>query len=215
MKKIIFILMILPFSFMLSSQGQYNEAMNKGMELLQKSNEKDQFLNAANHFERVAQVEKEKWLPGYYAAFAKAMAATQLSDPDAIEEMLDGAQVSLDGASAIDKSNSEINALQGFIHMLRIAVDPMIRGQQYSGMSAASLQKARSLNPKNPRAIHLLAQLSFGTAQFLGSGTAEACQLNENALALFDAEESAKADASFDPSWVKEMAESFKKQCVN
>ncbi|NNF34586.1 MAG: hypothetical protein HKN68_10780 [Saprospiraceae bacterium] len=215
MKKTIILILMMSFSVGIWAQNPYVESMMKGMELIKKAQGKDQYITAANHFDRIAQVEKEQWHPAYHAAFSKAIAATQVSDPSMIEEFLDGAQSSLDNASSIIDNHSEILALQGFIHMLRIGVDPMTRAQQYSGMSSASLQKAIALDENNPRAIFLLAQLSYGTAQFFGSGTEEACQLNEKALALFAAEEKNKKDASFDPQWGRNMSESFKEQCAN
>ncbi len=215
MKKTLFLCLLMISSFVLSSQNPYVESMVKGMQLLQGAQNKDQFVEAANHFDRIAQVEKEQWHPAYHASFAKTIAATQVSDHNMIEKLLDEAQASLDQAAAMIDHNSEILTIQGFIHMLRIGVDPMTRGPQYSGMSSASFQKAIDLDENNPRATYLLAQLSHGTAQFFGSGTEEACQLNEKALALFAAEEKNKNEASFDPKWGKKMAESFKEQCAN
>ena len=45
-----------------------------------------------------------------------------------------------------------------------------------------SLGGALSLNPENPRALALIAQTQYGTAQFLGSPTTEACATNASAL---------------------------------
>lgn len=206
---------MMSFSVGIWAQNPYVESMMKGMELLKKAQSKDQYITAANHFDRIAQVEKEQWHPAYYASLTKTLAAANVSDHNMIEELLDDAQGSLDQAFSIVGDHSEILALQGFIHMLRIGVDPMTRGQQYSAMSSTSLQKAMGLNPNNPRAAFLLAQLSYGTAQLLGSGTEQACQLNERALSLFTEETENKEKASFDPTWGKNMSESFKKQCVN
>jgi len=208
-------MLMMSVSIMVSSQNPYVKSMIEGMELLQKAQDKDQYLAAANHFDRIAQVEKEQWHPGYHAAFAKIIAASNVSDPDMIEKFLDEAQLSLDRASEITGDHSEILALQGFIHMLRIGVDPMTRGQQFSAMSSAALQKAMAMNPNNPRAAYLMAQLSYGTAQFLGSGTEQACQLNEKALGIFSSESENKKKTSFDPTWGKNMSESFKDQCAN
>jgi hypothetical protein len=215
MKKSFFTLILFSVSFTLSSQNLYVESMKNGMELLQKAQTYEELFSAANHFERIAQVEKEKWHPAYHASFAYTIAAARVSDPKMIEEILDSAQKSLDQAATLDDKNSEILTLQGFIYMLRIGVDPVTRGQQYSGMSSASLQKAKAMDANNPRAAYLLAQLSFGTAQFFGSSSEEACRLNERALALFASEQTTKSNPSFDPLWGKDMAESFKMKCAN
>jgi tetratricopeptide (TPR) repeat protein len=215
MKKLMFVFYVLLNCLLISAQNSYTNAMVTGMELIKNAQSKGQYLEAANHFERIARVEKEQWFPAYHAAFARAIAASNSTDPAEIDQLLDKALSNLDQAASLVVENSEIFALQGFIHMLRIAVDPMTRGQQYSGMSAAALQKALNMNENNPRASYLMAQLSYGTAQFFGSSTDEACQLNAKALSIFDSQPMPSENSTFDPSWGKRMAESFNKRCVN
>jgi hypothetical protein len=215
MKKLLLISFLAFSYFMISAQVSYSDAMTKGMEMIQKAQTKDQYLKVANHFDRIAQVEKKEWHPAYHAAYARSIGASYSSDPTVIDQLLDGAQSSLDQAANLVEEHSEILALQGFIHMLRIAADPMTRGQQYSGMSAASLQKALMMDSNNPRASFLMAQLSYGTAQFFGSSTEEACQLNAKALMLFESKQTNKEKTTFDPVWGKRMSESFNKECVN
>lgn len=193
----------------------YTRAMEEGMKLLSEVQGPEDFIVAANHFGRIAEVEKEKWHPPYYASYALSIAASMFSNPGQKDETLDAAQKYLDQIVQDDHNASEILALQGFVYMLRIAVDPAIRGQKYSGMSMATLQKAKALDSENPRALFLLAQLSYGTAQFFGSDTTESCQLNEKALRLFEEVENAKDSEVFDPVWGQSFAEEFKARCVN
>ena len=167
----------------------YIEAMAEGMTMLENAQSHEDLVAAANQFERIAEAETNKWHPSYYASFAMTMVAANQKDPAQIDSNLDAAQRFIDKASSVSENNAEILALQGFIYMLRIGVDPGTRGQQYSGMSVTFLQKAKAIEPENPRVLHLLAQLSFGTSMFFGSDTSEACNMNDIALERFEAVE--------------------------
>jgi cytochrome c-type biogenesis protein CcmH/NrfG len=94
--------------------------------------------------------------------------------------------------------------------MIRVTVDPATRGQQYSTLAYQSFNKAVAINPENPRALTLLAQMQFGTAQFFGSPTTEACATVTKALEKFAATSEPKPLA---PEWGKGMAEGLKGKC--
>jgi len=191
----------------------YTKAMTEGMTMLQNAQGPQDFIAAANKFERISEAEQDKWHPLYYASYAMTIVAAIEQDPSKKDENLDAAQAFIDKAASVDHNQSEVLALQGFIYMIRIGVDPASRGQQYSGMSAQSLQKAKAIEPENPRVLYMLAQLSFGTAQFFGSDSSEACDLNELAIEKFNAAEDIENDDPFAPNWGKNMAEGFKVQC--
>lgn len=212
MKKILFLVLgILIAVLAFADESQYEKAMKKSLELLDEAKGMDDFQEASNTFMRIADAEISKWLPAYYASYTMTVIAANEPDGKLKDEKLDIAQEYLDRASGLENDASEILALQGFIYMIRIGVDPATRGQTYSGKSAQALQKAKSINPQNPRALFMLAQLSFGTAQFFGSDTSEACNMNENALAQFDVEQD--GNDKFAPKWGRGQAEQFKTNC--
>jgi len=129
------------------------------------------------------------------------------------DQYLDQATAALARSKALvpAESESEVVTMEGFIHTIRLTVDPATRGPQYSGLAFQSLNKAVALNPKNPRALSLLAQMQYGTAKFFGSSTAEACETNRKALALF-AEEDTTSD-SIAPTWGLPVAQGMELQC--
>jgi hypothetical protein len=96
--------------------------------------------------------------------------------------------------------------------MIRIGVDPASRGQEYSMKSADALQKSKKINPENPRALFMMAQLSYGTARFFGSEITEACQLNDSAIDIFETSNQDKDN--FLPQWGRNQALEFKKRCL-
>ncbi len=73
-----------------------------------------------------------------------------------------------------------------------------------------SLGKANGLNPENPRALALIAQMQFGTARFFKSPTTEACGTTAKALEKFATYKSPNALA---PVWGKSMTEELMGQC--
>ena len=73
-----------------------------------------------------------------------------------------------------------------------------------------TLGKALSMNPENPRALSLMAQMQYGTAQFFKSSTEEACATGRKAVEKF---ESYKNDNVLAPLWGKESALAFVKRC--
>ena len=163
-----------------------------------------------NGFQRIAQVEKEEWLPLYYAALACVEWQHQETSTEKKDDLLLRGRELADRAAVLQPGNSEILALQGYIAMMRLNIDPMNRAQELAPVAMGLLQRAVQTDPENPRARLLLAQMNFGTAVFFGAGTEGPCDELKEALGLF---EPAKQDAGLMPSWGREMAESLMSQC--
>ena len=106
---------------------------------------------------------------------------------------------------------TEIYALRGFSSMMRINVDPAVRGQEYATKAVGYLQQASQLNDQNPRVVLMMAQMQYGTAQFSGSDTAPICNQFKMAIELFDIE--TKKEGSIAPSWGRPLAVSMVNNC--
>ena len=193
-----------------ANDGKYIEAMSKQIEQVYKAQTLDELQSAVNTFDRIASAEKTKWEPLYYSAFGNIMMATREQESAKKDTYLDLALASIEKAKSIKPDDSEIVALEGFVHMMRLTVDPATRGQKYSGLAMQTFGKAVGLNPENPRALSLLAQMQFGTAQFFGSPTTEACVTLNKSLEKFSTE---KSENPLAPRWGKGMTEQLKKNC--
>lgn len=194
----------------LGSDGKYAEVMSKNIQTVYSSQAIAELQQAVNTFERIGAAEKTKWEPYYYAGFGYIMLANYEKESVKKDAYLDQATISINKAKKIIPNDAEIIALEGFVHMIRVTVDPASRGQQYAGLAMQTFGKAISLNPDNPRALALMAQMQLGTAEFLGSSTAEACATNAKALQKF---ESFKSSNAFSPQWGKAMAENILSKC--
>ncbi len=189
---------------------KYNEAMSRNIQTVYTAESLSTLQNAVNALERIGQAEKTKWEPYYYAAFGYVMMATREQAMKTKDVYLDQASKNIDKAAALKQDDAEIISLEGFVHMIRISVDPASRGQQYSALGSQAFGKALSIDGENPRALALMAQMQFGTAQFLSSPTTEACATNDAALQKFA---TFKSNNPLAPQWGRAMALELKSKC--
>ena len=201
---------LLASACMLQAQDQFTGAMLKNIDALYHAKTIDEYQASVNAFERIAAAEKNKYEPYYYAGFGNIMIAANESEASQKDNYLDLAAKAIEKASKLKPNDSEIIALEGFVHMIRVNVDPASRGQEYSGKAFTAFNKALSLDPENPRALALLGRMQLGTAKFFGSDTREACTTSGKALDKFD---SYKPTASLAPHWGKAIAEEVKANC--
>ena len=207
---LIALLMLTVIQVTSANDAKFVEAMKKNIEALNNAQSIEEFQGIVNTFERIGSAEKAKWEPQYYAAFGYIMMANREKEASKKDSYLDQAMAAIEKAKAIVPNESEVIALEGFAYMIRVTVDPATRGPQFAGQSMQSFAKAAALNPENPRALALTAQMQYGTAQFFGSSTAEACETITKAIEKFD---TFKSENPLAPAWGRPMAEKLKAQC--
>jgi tetratricopeptide (TPR) repeat protein len=198
------------FSVAVANDGKYVEAMQKNIKTIYEAKTISDFQQAVNAFERIASVETAKWEPLYYVAFGNIMMSNAEGDKVKKDQYLDLASEAISKAAVINANESEIVALEGFVLMMRISIDPQSRGMMYAPGAMQAFNKALSLNPGNPRAMALLAQMQFGSAQFFGSPVTEACALNAKAHEQIL---KYRSENPLAPSWGKGMIESLMERC--
>ena len=202
MKKLIATLILVSlFSFGFANEA-YEKAMSLSIEKLFQVKSIPEYIDVANQFERISQIEKAEWLPLYYASFSYIMISFQEPDNAKKDAFLDQAQKYLDQAKAIDPNESELYMLQGFLYPSRINVDPMNRGMLYIGDMNKSLDKALELNPDNPRVYYLRATMTFHMPEAYGGGAFKALPLYVTADEKFKI---FRPKTVISPNWGKEM----------
>lgn len=193
-----------------ASESKYESAMAENINKIYNAKNLDEYQQVINVFDRIAQNETEKWEPLYYAAFGYIMMSNKSAQSTTKDKYLDLALEKVKSGLQLTPSEDELVALEGFIHMLRLAVDPATRGQKFAGLAMQNLNKAVSLDPTNPRALCLLGQMEMGTARFFGNDTNEACTKIQKAIELFSEQND---DNPIAPKWGEGNAKSAYDNC--
>jgi len=197
-------------SYGFPNDERYIAAMQKNIEAIYQAKTIDEFQASVNAFERIAGAETNKWEPLYYAAFGNLMMCVQEEDGSKKDQYIDNAMSMIEKGKLISPEESELFALEGFALMMRVTVDPSSRGPRFAALAVQAYERALKLNPENPRAWALLAQMQYGTAEFFGSSTAEACGSLQQAISWF---ETFKSENPLAPQWGRSMADRLKEKC--
>ena len=218
MKKVIF-LFFLFVCFIFSGFAQsdkYIKAMEERVAQVDQARTVEKWQELANSCERIGEAEKEQWLPFYYAAMSRVMMGNMMANgqqggfADKTDPEADKAEALLAKASALTTENSEIWCIKKMIATLRMMADPMTRFQTYGMAASEALQKAKALDPQNPRTYLLDGQDKFYTPEQFGGSKTEAKTLFEESIKK---QESFKPASSIHPSWGMGQAKYFYSLC--
>ncbi|MBS2097363.1 hypothetical protein [Carboxylicivirga linearis] len=174
------------FVSVLTMANDYEETMKINVAKLEKSTSLNEMNQLAALFMRISDVEKNEWLPSYYASYAYVRTTHFMHDADSIDTALDQAQVLLDDLLKAKPDESELHVLQAFIYQLRIT--GAMSGYKYSSLSNQSLEKAEQLNADNPRIYYCKGNNVYHTPAMFGGGAEKAQALFEKAKLLFEAQ---------------------------
>lgn len=213
MKKVMLILLA---GFLVTGAAAQSERFVKAMENLvpavDTTHDAAGLTTLANAFERIANAEKTQWLPYYYAALCYINIANELyatQQTDKIDPMMDKAEPLLNRAEELEKDNSELYCLKKMFNSGKMMADPMSRYMTFGTAAAEALERARGLNPENPR-IYLLEGIDkFYTPEQFGGSKTEAKKLFETAAKKM---ETFNPASSIHPSWGKSSVKYFLSQ---
>lgn len=202
-KSVILLALVLMFNIGFASEA-YHKAMTESIVQLFQSSSITDYVDVANQFERISQIEKAEWLPLYYASYAYIMISFQESDNPKKDVYLDQAQKLLDKAFGIAPNESELYMLQGFLYPSRINIDPIARGMLYMEKMNTALNKALELNPDNPRVYYLRATMTYHMPASFGGGAANALPFYKTADEKYKI---FKPQTDLSPNWGREANE--------
>jgi hypothetical protein len=207
MKKLITILVLLASLSGFAQCERYVAAMQKNLVLFDSAKITADWQAVSAAFERIGDAEKTQWLPYYYASYCTVMNAFTEEDKTKTDAIADKAEQLITKAEEIlGKENSETDVVKSMIASAHMMVDPQTRWQQYGQASSGNIEKAKQLDPTNPRPVFLEGQAKFYTPEAFGGGKAPAKPLFEKALAMFD---TFKAETPLHPNWGKAATEYF------
>lgn len=209
MKKITFILAAFVVTMAAFAQSdKYVKAMEQNLAGYDSIRSTEGLQEKANAFERIAETEKTQWLPYYYAALSTvnlgynhAFAAGPMGgNAEKVDPLADKAEGLLNKAEELSKDNSEIYVVRKMLASLRMMGDVMNRYMTYGPVATEALEKARQLNPENPRVYVLDGIDKAQTPEEFGGSKVEAKVLFDKAQKLF---ETTKPESTIHPAWGK------------
>ena len=210
MKKIILLALVTLTGLSAAAQNKkYIDAMEKNVASLDTTRDAEGLQKIANGLERIAGAEKTEWLPNYYLAYCYVNMTYQVKG-NTIDTYCDKAEGFINKADSISPNNSEIYTVKAQIASARISVNPMTRGQKYGTEAGVLRDKAKDLDPTNPRPYYLEGTSYFYTPPMFGGGKDKAKPVFEKASKMF---EDFKPASSIAPHWGKNSTAWFLKQC--
>ncbi len=178
-----FVIALAFFTSKATDNERFNKAMGETLGQLGQAKDVASYQDVANKFERIASSETTEWLPNYYASLTYSLIAMQQKSGSEIDEYLDKAESFIEKLAQQKVSNQdEIEVLKAQIAMMRISVDGQARYMKFGSAFEAAIAKAKSINPENPRAYSLKAQMIFYTPEQFGGGAKNACPEIQKAL---------------------------------
>ena len=179
-----------------SAVMQFNQANNP-------SSYKQLYLQ----FEQLYSVDKTNWLIPYYAGMTKSiMCLLKMGDIDALAN---DALLWVARAKAIEV-NDEIYCAESLAYTAKMSVNPALRWFTYEGKIKNTLSLAKKLNPSNPRAYILEANIQQKLPFIFGGGCKSAKPLIQKAELFISNQNRAN---SIEPSWGIQSLVKLKKAC--
>lgn len=200
------ILLAVMMTTILSAQSQYEQGMQKALELWGQGKPKE----ASDLFERIAAAEKTNWLPDYYVALVNTTEAFNPANSANAMSLIEKAQTAQDKAIIKSPNNAELNVMQAMIYTAMIVQDPMTNGMKYSPMVMDEYTLAKKIAPDNPRVVFCKADFEINSARWTGADTKTLCKEVERSIILFS---TFKLEDQFSPKWGSDRAQETLKNC--
>jgi hypothetical protein len=192
-----------------SQNTKYQQVMEKNISVLDTASKMETYLTLFHNFERISAVEKDKWLPIYYASYCAMSYAANTKDLNVMDHWTDVSEELALKADSLSPQNSEIMVLRASSLFIKIQVDMMARGFNYTVRAANLLEKAKKIDPKNPRIYVQMGLMKFLTPQQFGGDRAKACEFFHEAEDIY-------ANVNFqtiEPHWGKRGVTNLLKRC--
>lgn len=186
-----------------SQSATYKTALKKNIALFQSAKTANDFVYAANCFEKLAVTEKKEWLAFYYAGLCNVLTAFEKQAKE-IDIYCDKADVLIRKADSLSKNNSEVFVIKSMIAAARINVNKLQRAQKYGLLASKYAAEAVKLNDANPRAHYVKGKVILNMPMVFGGGEKKAKPIFELVLEKIKVY---KAESDLHPSWGKPEAE--------
>jgi hypothetical protein len=187
-----------------AQEDRYTSAMQQNLLKMDSARTAEGYLKIANSFERIADAEKDKWIPYYQSAFCLLLSSFNDSSNQNKDSYLDKADILLGKAESLKPNNSEIITLKGFSALARMVVNPMERYAKYGALSNSLFDKAKELDPNNPRPDYLIGNMTLNTPEQFGGGAKAALPILKTAMEKYN---KFQPETPLSPNWGKNQVE--------
>ena len=204
-------LFILFFSIgFLKAQAQLsstNKTLETAVMQFNQANKNLNYQELYQQFEQLYAVNKTNWLIPYYAGMTRSiMCLLKMGDKDALAN---DALLWVGRAKSI-MANDEVYCAESLAYTAKMSVNPLLRWLTYEGKIKKALNLAKKLNPNNPRAYVLEANIQQKIPYIFGGGCKSVKPLIQKAEFCFNAQTKSN---SLDPSWGFQSLVQLKKAC--
>lgn len=212
MKRLTLLLVLVCMTTLVNAQDRaYKKSMENALSQLEKAHNATDFQKAGDSFSKIADNAHDSYLPPYYAAYSRVIESFMLKDKTKRDNILDEAKSYVDSAKELSSENSEIIAMEGFVLMAKMVIDPQSRAPQTSESIMNSFEKAHKISKNNPRPVLLKARMELGTSEYFGSTSEKACELAKKGEELLSKEN----PKEFEPHWGEHIAQDILENCAN
>lgn len=173
----------------------------------------NEWISASNHLGLVARKYNDQWAANYYACYTLTVLSYIEKDSKKKDGYLDDAEVFLNKAIEDYKSEYvELYILNAMFDNARLAAQPAMRYKKFGDLFNENIEKAKLLQPDNPRIYYLKGNSTYYTPKMFGGGAKNALPLFEKAETLFMNE---SKDDIFKPYWGQKQNEEMLAKCRN
>ncbi|MCX6313277.1 MAG: hypothetical protein NTX08_00930 [Sphingobacteriales bacterium] len=212
MKKLILLALMTTLTVAGFSQSdKYLAAMKRNLAAIDSSfSNPPSLLSLANTFERIADAEKNQWLPYYYAALCQVNYGFMVTDKAQTDNIADKATALINKADSLSPKNSEVSCIKSMIASCHMMVNPMQRYMQYGQESNTEMENAMEQDPTNPRPYLLKGQSLKYTPEQFGGGCKTAKIELQTAIDKFLVY---KPASELYPAWGLQRVQQLMKEC--
>lgn len=211
MKKITIIL-VFAFAthFTFADDSAFVKVMEETLAMMDTAKSEKSFMEIANKFERIAQVQEDEWLPYYYSAYNRVIASYICQDKDLRDQYLDKAMELVKKSQELNPEEVENLIMQAYVTNAKLSVKPASRGRSLEPKFDGILAQAKKIDEENPRIYYLQGQSKFYTPAMWGGGKKKALPLIKKAIEKYD---NFKPKSSIHPNWGRERTKQLLKEC--
>jgi len=211
-----FLILALVVGFFVTTSGKsqsVDASLTEAYSAFESAKTYTQYVSASNNFKLIAKQNPQYWLANYYAAWSIAIISFQEPNKDNKDIMLNEADVFFKKIEPMDSMNDEVAVLGGLLAQARLSVAPASRHSEYGAIANTYFDKAKKINPDNPRVYFLQGNILFYTPKLMGGGAEKALPIYQKAQELFSENASDMMRDIDNPFWGKEVNEYMIKEC--